>query len=73
MRSRNDLLPLVAAAVLATLALTCSRWPCPSKVGTVTRFRDLEHFTATFSRTILGAAGGTLDRALVAVLNAALP
>ena len=33
---------------------TCSRWPCPVVVKGIRVFRDMEHFTATFSRTILG-------------------
>ncbi len=60
-------------ATISLTSATCSRWPCPSKVGTITKFRDSEHFTATFSRTILGAPGGTLDRALMAVLGARMP
>jgi hypothetical protein len=47
---------------------TCSRWPCPLKVGSITKYRDSHHFTATFSRTILGAPGGALDKALRALL-----
>jgi hypothetical protein len=60
-------------ATISLTAATCSRWPCPAKVGTITKFRDLEHFTATFSRTVLGAPRGPLDRALMAVLSAPLP
>ena len=56
-------------ATISLTAATCSRWPCPAKVGTITKFRDREHLTATFSRTILGAPGGTLDRALVSILS----
>ncbi len=47
---------------------TCARWPCPVFVKGIRVFRDMEHFTATFSRTILGAPGGALDRALDALL-----
>ncbi len=47
---------------------TCSSWPCPAKVGHITKFRDHSHFTATFSRTILGVPGGALDRALTGLL-----
>ncbi len=47
---------------------TCARWPCPAFVKGIRVFRDMEHFTATFSRTILGAPGGALDRALDALL-----
>lgn len=49
-------------------AATCPVWSCKVKVGTITKFRDVAHFTATFSRSILGAPGGTLDRALDARL-----
>lgn len=47
---------------------TCSRWPCAPKVGTITKYRDRDHFTATFARSILGKSGGTLDRALVKLM-----
>lgn len=47
---------------------TCARWPCPVVVKGITVFRDMEHFTATFARSILGAPGGPLDRALLALL-----
>jgi hypothetical protein len=43
----------------------CAAWPCPVRVQGITVFRDREHFTATFARSILGARGGVLDRALV--------
>lgn len=48
---------------------TCTSWPCPSRVGSITKFRDYEHFTATFSRTVLGRSGGALDRALGSLLS----
>ena len=44
---------------------TCATWPCPVRVRGITVFRDREHFTATFARSVLGAPGGVLDRALV--------
>jgi hypothetical protein len=49
-------------------AATCPRWPCPVAVNRITKFRDTEHFTATFSRTVLGIPGGALDVALDAHL-----
>jgi hypothetical protein len=58
--SRDWLINLTAA--------TCPRWPCPVVVNRITKFRDTEHFTATFSRTVLGVPGGALDVALDAHL-----
>jgi SGNH domain-containing protein len=55
--------------LISLTSATCSRWPCPSKVGSITKFRDYEHFTATFSRTVLGKSGGALDRALGSLLS----
>ncbi|MEO8570070.1 MAG: SGNH hydrolase domain-containing protein [Chloroflexota bacterium] len=47
---------------------TCSRWPCPSSAGGITKFRDTEHFNAAWSRAMLGRPGGILDRAMDARL-----
>ena len=56
-------------ALIDLTAATCPRWPCPVVVNGITKFRDTEHFTATFSRTVLGAPGGVLDVALYARLR----
>lgn len=58
--SRDSLIDLTVA--------TCAKWPCPVVVKGITVFRDTEHLTATFARSVLGASGGTLDRALDARL-----
>ncbi len=58
--SRDALIDLTGA--------TCAKWPCPVVVKGITVFRDTEHLTATFSRSVLGASGGALDRALDARL-----
>jgi hypothetical protein len=46
----------------------CPTWSCPVVVGGITKFRDSTHLTATYSRVVLGAPGGVLDRALAARL-----
>lgn len=56
------------ASLIDLTAATCASWPCPVVVHGVTVFRDMEHFTATFSRTVLGSPGGALDTALAALL-----
>jgi hypothetical protein len=49
-------------------ATICPVWPCPVVVGGITKYRDSHHLTATYSRTILGAPGRALDKALAARL-----
>lgn len=53
-----------SASLIDLTGATCAAWPCPVMVNGITVFRDSEHFTATFSRTVLGAPGGALDKAL---------
>jgi hypothetical protein len=56
------------ARLIDLTSATCATWPCPVVVKGITVFRDSEHFTATFSRSVLGTSGGTLDMALEASL-----
>jgi len=57
------------ASLVDLTRATCAAWPCPVVVRRMTVFRDEEHFTATYSRTVLGSPGGVLDKALVAHLR----
>ena len=56
------------ASLIDLTSATCASWPCPVVVHGITVFRDMEHFTATFSRNVLGSPGGALDTALVRLL-----
>lgn len=56
------------ASLVDLTGATCATWPCPVVVRGMTVFRDMEHFTATFSRNVLGSPGGVLDTALAVLL-----
>ena len=49
-------------------AVICPVWSCPVVVGGITKYRDATHLTATYARSILGAPGRPLDKALAARL-----
>lgn len=56
------------ASLINITSAICSKWPCPSRAAGITKYRDHDHFTATFSRTILGKPNGALDKAILGLL-----